>query len=161
MSDRSDPYLLRAGETRMDGAVLPFKVLAGDSAGLISVCEFTLPGWSSGPVLHSHDDVDEGHYVISGALELQLGHRRLIGSAGDFAWVPRGTPHAFACASEEPVHVVSFATPGGIEHLFAEQWRYLSSLSAAPDPAVMDEIGRRHGAPTLGPPITASGAPDG
>ena len=41
MSDRSDPYLLRAGETRMDGAVLPFKVLAGDSAGLISVCEFT------------------------------------------------------------------------------------------------------------------------
>jgi quercetin dioxygenase-like cupin family protein len=159
MPDRSAPYLLRAGATRMDGAMLPFKVLASDSAGLISMCEFTLPGWSSGPVLHSHDDVDEGHFVISGTLEVQLGDERHTAFAGDFAWVPRGTPHTFAAASEEPVHAVSFATPGGIEHLFAEQWEYLSSLTGPPDPAVMDEIGRRHSSPTLGPPITASGAP--
>ena len=28
--------------------MLPFKLVADDSAGLISVCEFTLPRWSSG-----------------------------------------------------------------------------------------------------------------
>jgi hypothetical protein len=57
------------------------------------------------------------------------------------------------------VHVVGFATPGGIEHLFAEQFEYLSSLDGPPDPAVMDEMGLRHGAPTLGPPIIATNAP--
>ena len=39
-------YLLRAGQTRLDGAMLPFKVLAADSGGALSVCEFVLPGWA-------------------------------------------------------------------------------------------------------------------
>lgn len=38
--------------------MLPFKLVADDSGGLISVCEFTCRGWSSGPVLHRHDAVD-------------------------------------------------------------------------------------------------------
>ena len=154
MAEPSPPYLLRAGESRVDGAILPFKVAARDSAGLISMCEFTLPGWASGPVLHSHDDVDEGHYVIAGMVEVQLGEQRLVASPGDFVWVPRGTAHTFACASADEAHVLSFATPGGIEHLFAEQWDYLSNLGGPPDPAVLEEIGLRHGSPTLGPPIT-------
>ena len=160
MVDRAAPYLLPAGATRVEGAMLPFKIVAADSDGLISVCEFTLPGWSSGPVLHSHDAVDEGFYVVAGALEMQLGDERRTAAAGDFAWVPRGTPHTVANASEEPLHVVGFATPGGVEHLFAEQWEYLSGVDV-PDPTVLDEMGARHGAPTLGPPIRATHAPAG
>lgn len=97
----------------------------------------------------------------SGTLEVQLGDQRIMAFAGDLAWVPRGAPHTFASASDQPVHAVGFATPGGIEHLFSEQWQYLSSLTEPPDPTVMDEIGRRHKSPTVGPPITASGAPTG
>jgi mannose-6-phosphate isomerase-like protein (cupin superfamily) len=160
VGDRSDPYLLPAGATRVEGAMLPFKVVAGDSDGLISVCEFTLPGWASGPVLHAHDAVDEGFFVVSGALEMQLGDERRAAAAGDFAWVPRGTAHTFANASPEPLHVIGFATPGGIEHQFAEQWEYLTSVDE-PDPQVLDEIGTRHGAPTLGPPIRATNVPPG
>ncbi len=159
MVERAEPFLLTAGDTRTEGAILPFKLLARDTGGALSLCEFTLPGWAPGPVLHMHEDVDEGHFVVSGRLEVQLGEDRLTASAGDFAWVPRGTAHAFASASAESVHVLSFALPGGIEHLFAEQWQYLSAASGPPDPEVLAEIGRRHGAPTLGPPIRAAGAP--
>ena len=158
MGDRAVPYLLPAGATRVEDAMLPFKLVAADSDGLISVCEFTLPGWSSGPVLHSHDSVDEGFLVVSGEVEMQLGDARRRAGPGDFAWVPRGTAHTFANASAEPLHVVGFATPGGIEHLFAEQWQYLAGVES-PDPAVLDEMGRRHGSPTLGPPIRATNAP--
>jgi mannose-6-phosphate isomerase-like protein (cupin superfamily) len=157
--ERAKPYLLPAAATRRERAMLPFKLVADDSGGLISVCEFTLPGWSSGPVLHRHDAVDEGFFVVTGVLEFQLGDDRLVANAGDFAWVPRGTAHTFASASANPVHIVGFATPGGIEHLFAEQFEYLSALDGPPDPALMDEMGLRHGAPTLGPPITATNAP--
>ena len=155
----SSPYLLPAGATRLENAMLPFKVLAEDSGGALSVCEFVLPGWSSGPVLHRHDDVDEGFFVVSGRLEFQLDDARRAAEAGDFAWVPRGTAHTFACAGDDPVHVVAFACPGGVEHLFAEQHAYLAGLSGPPDPAVLEEMGMRHGAATVGPPITARNAP--
>lgn len=157
MADRSGPYLLRAGATRVEGAILPFPLTAADSAGGISICHFTLPPRSSGPVLHSHDAVDEGHYVLAGELEVRLGDQRLTAHEGDFAWVPRGTAHTFANGSDEPARALSFAVPGGIEHLFAEQWSYLESLDGPPDPEVMAEIGLRHGAPTLGPPLTPGG----
>lgn len=159
MTDLAPAYLLPAGETRIEAAMLPFKVLAADSGGAISICEFTLPGWSSGPPLHLHDAVDEGFYVVSGRVEMRLGDERRVASGGDFAWVPRGTAHTFACASEDPAHVLAFACPGGIEHLFAEQHAYFASLDGPPDPEVLDAMGRRHGAPTVGPPIVATDAP--
>jgi hypothetical protein len=51
------------------------------------------------------------------------------------------------------------ALPGGVQELFAEQAVYLSSVLGPPDPNVLDEIGTRHGAPTLGPPIRSKDAP--
>jgi hypothetical protein len=73
-------------------------------------------------------------------------------------WVPRGTAHAFANAGSEPLHVLALALPGGIEELFAEQAAYLASVQGPPDPQVLNRLGARHGAPTLGPPIRAKGA---
>lgn len=156
---RTRPFILGHGESRRDDAMLPFKLLALDSTGSLSVCEFTLGAWDSGPVLHVHTATDEGFYVCSGQLEMQLGEKRLTASAGSFAWVPRGTAHTFANAGEEPVHVLAFATPGGIEDMFAEQLAHIVAADGAADPAVLDEIGRRHGGQTLGPPIRASTAP--
>jgi hypothetical protein len=50
--------------------------------------------------------------------------------------------------------------PGGVEELFAEQAADLSSVQGPPDPSVLDEIGVRHGAPTVGPAIRSQSAPD-
>jgi hypothetical protein len=69
VDDRAAPYVLAAGESRRDDAVLPFKALAADTGGRLSACEFTLGGWEPGPVLHKHDEVDEAFYVIRGKLE--------------------------------------------------------------------------------------------
>jgi hypothetical protein len=72
----------------------------------------------------------------------------------------RGTAHTFANAGPDPVHVLAMALPGGVEELFAEQAAYLASVQGPPDPRVLDEIGVRHGAPTVGPPIRSQSAPD-
>ena len=159
MTDVAAPFVLDPGATRRDDAILPFKLLAADSGGALSVCEFTLGGWENGPVLHKHTDVDEAFFVVSGHLEAQVGDQRLQAEAGSFLWVPRETPHTFANAGPAPLHVLALAAPGGIEHLFAEQAAHLAAATGGPDASVMDEIGRRHGAITLGPPIRAAGAP--
>ena len=114
MEDRAAPYVLAAGETRRDDAILPFKALASDTGGLLSVCEFTLGGWETGPVLHRHDTVDEAFYVVAGRLEAQLDDQRVQVAAGGFLWVPRGTAHTFANAGPDPVQVLALALPGGV-----------------------------------------------
>jgi mannose-6-phosphate isomerase-like protein (cupin superfamily) len=159
MADVKQPFVVTPGATRVDGAILPFKLSADDSDGALSICEFTLGGWDSGPVLHRHDAVDEGFYVVRGTLEAQLGAERVRASAGSFVWVPRGTPHTFANGGADTLHVVALASPGGIEALFAEQAAYFASLDGPPDLAVLSAMGERHGAPTLGPPIRAASAP--
>lgn len=157
---RSAPFLLAPGETRVDAAMLPFKLSAADTAGAASVCEFRLDAWGSGPVLHAHDAVDEGFFVVAGVVEVALGDERHEAPPGSFIWVPRSTPHTFANAGEEPVHVLALAWPGGIEHMFAEQAAHLAATEGRPVPEVLEEIGRRYGSPTLGPPIRARRAPD-
>jgi mannose-6-phosphate isomerase-like protein (cupin superfamily) len=147
------------GATRVDDAILAFKASADDTRGALSICEFKLGPWESGPVLHKHETVDEGFYVIEGVLEAQLGDERVQAPTGSFVWVPGGIPHAFANGGPEPLHVLALALPGGIEELFAEQAAYFASLNGPPDPAVLSEMGERHGAPTLGPPIRSLDAP--
>jgi mannose-6-phosphate isomerase-like protein (cupin superfamily) len=159
VDDRAGPYVLAAGESRRDDAILPFKALAGDTGGLVSICEFTLGAWASGPVLHRHATVDEAFSVVAGTLEAQLDDQRVQVAAGGFLWVPRGTAHSFANAGPDPVQVLALALPGGVEELLAEQAAYLSSVPGPPDPSVLGEIGVRHGAPTLGPPIRSKDAP--
>lgn len=160
MSDRAEPYVVPPGGTLRDDAILPFKTTAAETGGSLSVCEFTLGGWESGPVQHVHSATDEAFYVIAGVLEAHLDDERVQVPAGAFVWVPRGTAHAFANAGPDGLHVLSIIVPGGIEDLFAEQAAYLASLSGAPDADVLAEIGERHGAPdprSSDPGSTSSG----
>ena len=55
MEDRAAPYVLAAGETRRDDAIRPFKALASDTGGLLSVCEFTRHRHSIRPSSDSRD----------------------------------------------------------------------------------------------------------
>jgi mannose-6-phosphate isomerase-like protein (cupin superfamily) len=132
VAKRAAPYALAPGESRRYDAILPFKALASDTGGLLSVCEFTLGPWESGPVLHRHTSVDEAFYVVAGHLEAQLDDQRVQAAAGGFVWVPRGTAHTFANAGPQPVKVLALAVPGGVEELFAQQAAYLAAVQARP-----------------------------
>jgi mannose-6-phosphate isomerase-like protein (cupin superfamily) len=129
----SPRYVLPPGATRRDDAILPFKALAADTGGVVSVLEFELGPWESGSVLHVHDAVDEAFYVLSGRLEAQLDEERLAADRGSFVWVPRGTRHAFANGGPDKLHVLGLGMPGGgIEELFAEQAAYFAGLEGPP-----------------------------
>ncbi len=159
MAERAGPFLLGPGESRVADAMLPFKASAADTGGLVSICEFVLDAWASGPVLHSHDAVDEAFFVVEGLLEAALGDERHQAAAGSFLWVPRQTPHTFTNAGPSRLHVLALAMPGGIEEMFAAHAAHIEAAHGSPDPEVMDAIGRRFGASTLGPPIRARNAP--
>lgn len=150
------PYVVRRGGSRLTGALVDIKATGDDSGGSVTVSEFSLAAWSQGPVLHLHDTVDEALYVLTGRLDLQLGDERVFLQAGDFAWMPRGVPHGFSCAGDDVVRAVALALPGGLERMFQEQAGYLASAADRPDRpdrAELEQIGRRHGARAVGPPV--------
>lgn len=75
----------------------------------------------------------------------------------------RTAPYALATGDSRRDDTIlpfkALALPGGVEELFAEQAAYLSSVHGPPDPAVLGEIGSRHGAPSPGPPTRSKDAP--
>ena len=84
---------------------------------------------------------------------------------------PGQFPHAFANASDSPVHFVGAVVPGGIEEYFAEQENcrggedfaeqsaYFSQLQGPPDPEQLAAIWAGHPGHIAGPPIEVDAAP--
>ncbi|MGW5052705.1 quercetin 2,3-dioxygenase [Actinokineospora sp. NPDC004072] len=124
------------GETTwFDGNVYTVKASAATTGGALSVLESSIPP-GGGPPMHVHTREDEAFYVLSGQLEFRVADERFLGNAGDFVFVPRGTPHCFRNLSSHVARTVFLYTPGGFEALFTE----------AGDPAVPGEP-----IPTWGP----------
>jgi mannose-6-phosphate isomerase-like protein (cupin superfamily) len=154
---RSPAYVLAPGEVRRHPTVSPgVKSDSTDTAGLLGVFEDTLAPWQSGPPLHLHAEMDEAFYVLEGVLVVKLGDEQREVTTGCFAWIPRGTPHAFANASGSVTQLLGLAVPGGIEDFFAARQQYFDQLQGPPDLAVLGRIGTHHGSRLLGPPIEVS-----
>jgi quercetin dioxygenase-like cupin family protein len=103
--------------------------------------------------MHFHADVDEALYVIEGELVLHAdGTEHVIGTGG-FAFVPRGSAHAFAVTAER-ARVLAIQTPGSGEAFY----RGASEPASAGDSGPVDfdrlrEIAVETGATTIvGPP---------
>jgi quercetin dioxygenase-like cupin family protein len=51
------------------------------------------PGGGPPPHVHSREEV--GFYILEGEIVFTMGDQRVVASAGTFANMPVGTPHAF------------------------------------------------------------------
>ena len=66
-----------------------------------SVFEWTdAPGTKYGP--HSHPE-DQSHWILSGVLELRVGHETYTLRAGDRDYLPANTMHSASVTGDEPV----------------------------------------------------------
>lgn len=93
----------------------------------------------SGPPTHAHEQ-DVALYVLDGELAVVAGDRRFTAGRGAFAFVPRGTPHAFKVTSPT-ARLLNLYTPSGFER-------------------TVTELGRPAGERSLPPPGLPTGASD-
>jgi quercetin dioxygenase-like cupin family protein len=143
--------VLEAAEARPnsqggEGFTTAFKLLGRDTGGAFSMLQWALEPWQEGPGLHQHA-FDEAFYILTGKVAFQIRDERHVLSAGQLAWMPRNTPHAFSNAGAEPASGLTVSTPGGLENIFAE-------LRAGNPPPPEFQV--QH----LGPPFRADGAPE-
>lgn len=104
--------------------------------------------------LHVHPNTDETFLVVSGELTVFVGGElRTLGS-GDFALIPRGTPHAQGNRTNAETVVVLTMAPGAFEGFFAARAEIVRDTPPG-HPDYRDRmmaLGERFDIEVLGPP---------
>jgi len=133
------------------------RVIAGgdDTGGALTVLEQRARRGFS-PPLHVHHGEDTALLVLDGQLIVRIDGQDRQVAAGGFAWLPRDVPHTFVVDSDE-VHLLEFATPGGIEGFHIDASDPAAEPALPPDtepdvPRLLAAVGA-YDVEIIGPPM--------
>jgi len=135
------------------GAHIVVHVGGADSDGRLGVWESVESRGDRLP-LHIHQREDEQVVLLGGQITFWVGDRVHHLQAGQTLTLPRGVPHAHRVISEQ-ARILTIATPGGFERLFAELGMpALPGSSATPraDVASLAAAAGELGVQIVGPP---------
>ena len=104
----------------MGGLGVRFMVEGGRSGGGFALVEHPIGPRVLAAPLHTHEREDEYTYVLEGEVGFQIGEEVLVARLGDLVFKPRGIPHAFWNAGDEPARALEIISPAGFERYFAE-----------------------------------------
>ena len=91
------------------------------------------PG-APGPGRHVHTHEDEGIYVVTGILTVEVGEERYEVGAESFVWLPREVPHVFANLGTEEVWTVGLLSHRDSLGCFVSRASTLRPLTVPPIP---------------------------
>ena len=95
---------------------------------------------------HFHHEEDGAFYVLAGHYEFIIGEKRFTATAGAFAFVPRGTVHAFTNTGQEVAHMLVTVTPGTQhEGFFREAGELTDRLGKEPEPSQLVTLALKYG----------------
>jgi len=102
------------------GVGVRFLIDGATSGGGFSLVEHPIAPRTLGSPVHTHRREDEYSFVLEGRVGLEIGDDVLEARPGDLVFKPRGVPHAFWNAADEPARFLEIISPPGFERYFAE-----------------------------------------
>jgi mannose-6-phosphate isomerase-like protein (cupin superfamily) len=109
------------GETVMMGGLgVRFMIEGDQSGGGFALLEHPIGPRVLAAPLHTHELEDEYTYVLEGEVGVQVGDEVRVARPRDLVFKPRGVPHAFWNAGDEPARALELIPPAGFERYFAE-----------------------------------------
>jgi quercetin dioxygenase-like cupin family protein len=137
------PHVVRPGEGRsIEIGGLGVRYLAASAA--VAIVEHPLAPRSLGAPVHTHAHEDEYSYVTEGRVSVEIDGRVIVAEPGDLVIKPRGIPHAFWNATDEPARLIDVIAPGGFERYF-DEIQPLFPADAPPDLETFAQVARRYG----------------
>ena len=129
----SQPRALPAGSglhLDMFGTLATFKAFTSDTNGAYCLFEGRImPGESAPPHYHPLDD--ESFYILEGNFTFLLGEQQIDALPGMYAFVPRGTIHAYQNIGNTPGRLLVTVSPGDKhEQHFLHYGRQIADPSA-------------------------------
>lgn len=98
------------------------------NGGYAVIEAFVPPG--GGPPPHVHSREEEGFYILEGEMTFRAVGREIRLAAGGFINLPVGVKHSFRNESSQPVKMLIFVAPSGIERMFRQAGRAVSDQDA-------------------------------
>lgn len=128
-------YQRKTGETyRVVLDIVTFVAKAVDTGGAYSLFETTTPPGAGAPPHLQHLE-EESFYVLEGEYTFLVGNEQRVLCAGDQAFIPRETVHAYTNTGSTPARMLIMTTPGGIhEKFFAEAGEPITDAANPPEP---------------------------
>ncbi len=140
----------RGQSFELPSTIVTFLAVGADTGGSFSLFEGRVATQQGAP-LHRHSD-DEAFFVLEGTFQFQIEEQRLQRGPGEFAFVPRNTPHTFlnTSAEKEGRLLIMTLPAGNHEGFFVEAGKPKASSSAPfstepPDLEKLVTVGKRHG----------------
>jgi quercetin dioxygenase-like cupin family protein len=136
---------------------ITIKTSGAETGGSLAQLETNDPRGAATP-LHIHHNEDVTFYVLDGEVSLLVDGQRIDLSAGDYAFAPRETRHAYIVRSER-ARMLTTLTPAGIEAVFVALGVPVTRASQPTEEVLppVAEVARRFGAygcEIVGPPPT-------
>lgn len=120
-------------------------VLTGDQTGeRFSLVEQPIAPRTLAAPLHTHSNEDEYSHVLEGRIGVQIADETIDAGPGDVIAKPRGVPHAFWNAGDEPARVLEIISPAGLEHYFVEAATLFGPHGEVTDPDAVGDMLRRY-----------------
>jgi quercetin dioxygenase-like cupin family protein len=154
-------FSLGAGKDRFNdgfsrnGTTVDCKVSGKDTGGAMCVLEVNDTGWPR----HVNRDQDEWIYVVDGAVELEVGKKRVHLGTRESMFIPRNTEHAWA----GPAKVLNTYQPAGkIEEFFQVLAKFkdlptreqaIEKSYTAKQKEGLKQVFEAHGMTVTGPPL--------
>jgi quercetin dioxygenase-like cupin family protein len=116
------PTIRTPGEGRVlavVGDVYRFLATGQETNGKYATIEALVPP-GGGPPPHTHSREEESFYILEGEVTFTVNGERIVATAGTFANMPVGTPHAFKNESDRPARMLISVAPAGLEEMFFE-----------------------------------------
>lgn len=116
-------YVIEPGDgdfVDLAGVGVRFMLSGQRTGGGFALVEHPIAPRTLGSPIHTHANEDEYSYVLEGRVGLLIGDEELEATPGQLVLKPRGVPHAFWNATDEPARFLELISPAGFESYFAE-----------------------------------------
>lgn len=124
----------------MTGALGAYLLADGEqTGGGVSFVVHTLAPRALGSPVHTHRNEDEWSYILDGVVGVEIADETFEAEAEDVVLKPRGVPHAFWNAGDQPARLLEVITPAGFESYFTRLGELLAA-GGMPDPARLAEV---------------------
>ena len=121
-----------------------FLIHSEQTEGRFALIEHTIAPHTLAAPVHTHAGEDEFSFVLSGRMGAMVGDEVVEAGPGELVAKPRGVPHAFWNAGDEPVRLLELISPGAFEQYFADLAPVLSA-GGPPDLEALAAIQQRYG----------------
>jgi len=136
------PTVKKPGEGRtvaVVGDVYRFLATSEVTNGKYAMWEALVPP-GGGPPPHVHSREEESFYILEGEITFTIDGKPLVATAGMFANMPVGMPHAFKNESGKPARMLISVAPAGLEKMFFEFGVPLAEGATTALPPTKEEI---------------------